>query len=212
MACTEPEADFLTEGHDVPKVAGSPIRRNSGETDSGGMALYYEGDLSDSDCGSVEDCEIDTWEDWCDSAFRNVYGGFPPDTDDPLPPVVFSGQLFWDEDIAEPSRMLLDCGDVHVSALQAFTDTVVLLVPPVAGRIVRLENSELALMDSRIGDVSVLSLGVCDPSINMDTLDVGISDSDLFRDAMMLVQDCAALSTWTGTRIGYCQTITWELG
>ena len=123
-------------------------------------------------------------------------------------------------------------------------------------------------MDSRIGEVSVLSLGVCDPSINMDTLDVGISDNDevwllysassgsvwdnsvaagldckhldhwrgivwdpgivgkrclhmcydclclkaLFRDAMMLVHDWAALSTRTGTGIGYCRTITWELG
>ena len=95
-------------GHDVPKVAGSPNRRNSGEMDGGGgVALYYEGDLSDSDCGSVEDREIDTWEDWCDSAFRNGNGGFPPDTDDPLLPVVFSGQLFWDEDISDPSQMLL---------------------------------------------------------------------------------------------------------
>ena len=34
----------------------------------------------------------------------------------------------------------------------------------------------------------------------------------LFRDAMMLVHDWAALSTWTGTGIGYCRTITWELG
>ena len=68
-----------------------------------------------------------------------------------------------------------DCGDVSVSALQAFADTVVPLIPPVTGRIVRLDNNELALMDSRIGEVS---LGVCDPSINMDTLDVGISDGD----------------------------------
>ena len=42
MVCTEPEVDILTLGHDVPKVAGSPIRRNSGETDGDGVALYYE--------------------------------------------------------------------------------------------------------------------------------------------------------------------------
>ena len=29
---------------------------------------------------------------------------------------------------------------------------------------------------------------------------------------MILVHDWAALSTWTGTGIGYCRTITWELG
>ena len=104
MVCKAPMADILTVRHNVPEVAGSPIRRSSSETDGGGAAcLYYEGDLSDSD---DEIRERDTWEDWCDSAFRNGNGGFPPDTDDPLPPVVFSGQLFWDEDIAEPSRML----------------------------------------------------------------------------------------------------------
>ena len=104
-------------GRDVPGVAESPIRHNSCEIDGGGMAFYCEGDLNDSDCVSVGDQELDTWEDWCDSAFRNGYGGFPLDTDDPQPPVVFSGQVFWGEDISEPSRILPDCGDVPVSAL-----------------------------------------------------------------------------------------------
>ena len=71
MVCKEPMADILTVRHDVPEVAGSPIRRSSGETYGGGAALYDEGDISDSDFGSVEDRERDTWEDWCDSAFRN---------------------------------------------------------------------------------------------------------------------------------------------
>ena len=118
IVCTEPVADILTVGHDVARVAESPIRRNSCETD--GVTFYYEGDLSDSDCGSVGDREIDTLEDWCDSAFRNGYGGFPPDAEDPQPPVVFSDQLFWDEDIAEPSRMLPDCGNVPVLAFAGF--------------------------------------------------------------------------------------------
>ena len=124
MGCTEPVVDIITIGHDVPEVAGSPIRRSSSETYGGGAAVLYEGDISDSDCGSVEDRERDTWEDSCGSAFLNGYGGFPPDTDDSLPPVVFSSQLFWDEDIAETSRMLADCGDVPVSALHVFNDTV----------------------------------------------------------------------------------------
>ena len=68
MVCKEPVADILTVRHDVPEVAGSPIRLSSGETDGGGAALYYEGDISDSDGGSVEDRERDTWEDWCESA------------------------------------------------------------------------------------------------------------------------------------------------
>ena len=33
-------ADILTARHDVPEVAGSPIRRSSGVTYGGGAALY----------------------------------------------------------------------------------------------------------------------------------------------------------------------------
>ena len=83
-------------------------------TDDDGVAFYY-GDLSDSDCGSTGDRERDTWDGWCDSAFRNGYGGFPPDADDPQPPVVFSNPLFWDNDIAELSRVLPDGENVSVS-------------------------------------------------------------------------------------------------
>ena len=99
--------------------------------------------------------------------------------------LMFSDQLFWDEDIAESSRMLPDCWKVPVSALQTFADTVIPLVPPDTGRIVQFDNNELELMDSRIGEFSVLSLGVCDPSIDVDgnelgfcSRDDGISDSD----------------------------------
>ena len=68
----------LTDGYDVSRVADPPIHGTSGVPDGGGVALYYEGDLSDSDCGSVADRERDTWDDWCDSAFCNGFGGFPP--------------------------------------------------------------------------------------------------------------------------------------
>ena len=44
--------------------------------------------------------------------------------------------------------------------------------------IVRFDDNELALMDSRIGEVSVLSLEICDPLVHSDTLDVGILDGD----------------------------------
>ena len=51
VVCTELVADSLTVGHDVPGVAESPIRQYSCESDGGGVAFYYEGDLNDSDCG-----------------------------------------------------------------------------------------------------------------------------------------------------------------
>ena len=99
------EVNILTDGHDVSRVADSPIHRTSGVPAGGGVALYYEGELSDLDCESVGDHERDTWDDWCDSAFRNGLGGFPPGDEDTQPPVVFSDQLFWDDDMAEPSRI-----------------------------------------------------------------------------------------------------------
>ena len=71
--------NLLTGEDDVSGVAGSPIRRTSGMPDGGETTFYYEGDLSDSDCRLVEDRERDTWDDWCDSAFHNGYGGLFPD-------------------------------------------------------------------------------------------------------------------------------------
>ena len=107
---------------------------------------------------------------------------------------MFSDQLFSDEDIAEPSRMLPDGEDVPVLALQVFVDTVVPSVPPDTGRIVRFENNELALMDSWIGEVSVLSLEICDPLIHRDTLDVGILDGDNVW--LCLLSSASSGSTW----------------
>ena len=108
MVDSETAVDILTEGHDASRVAESLIQRAPGVTDGDGVAFYYEGDLGDSDCGSTGDHEGDTWDDWCNSAFHNGYGGFPPDADDPQQPAMFSNQLFWDDDIAKPSRMWPD--------------------------------------------------------------------------------------------------------
>ena len=113
--------------HDVPDVAVSPNRRSCSDTYGGGAALYYEGDISDSDCGSVQDRERDTWEDWCDSAFRNEYGTFPPDMDEMLPTVVLSDKLFSDEDMAD--MPVSENEEIPVSALQVFADEGVPLAP-----------------------------------------------------------------------------------
>ena len=130
MVASETAVDILTEGHDVSRVAESPIHWTSGVTDGDGVAFYYEGDLSDSDCGSAGDRERDTLDDWCDSAFRNGYGGFPTDDVDPQPPVVFSNQPFWDDDIAEPSQMLPDGGNAPVSTSPVLVGTIMPLRLP----------------------------------------------------------------------------------
>ena len=188
MVASETAVDILTDGHDVSRVAESPIHRTSGVTDGDGVAFYYEGYLSDSDCGSAGDHERDIWDDWCDSAFRNGYGYFPPDADDPQPPVVFSNQLFWDDDIAELSRMLPDGRNAPVSTSPVLAGMKMPLRLPDTDRTVRLDNSGLELLDSRIGEFSVLSLGTGDTFVDMDDLegdglgactrDVGILEGD----------------------------------
>ena len=50
MVCMEPVVDTPTVGHDVPRIAESPVRQNSCEIGGGGVTFYYEGDLNDSDC------------------------------------------------------------------------------------------------------------------------------------------------------------------
>ena len=65
----EPVANIFSEIHDVPDAAVFPNRRSCSETSGGGTALLSEEDISDSDCGSVENRERDTWEDWHDSVF-----------------------------------------------------------------------------------------------------------------------------------------------
>ena len=101
----------------------------------------------------------------------DIYGGFPLDADDPQPLVVFSNQLFWDDDIAEPSRMLPDGGNEPVSTSPVLAGTLMPLMLPDTDRTVRLDNSGLELFDSRIGEFSVLSLGTGDAFIDMDALD-----------------------------------------
>ena len=70
------------------------------------------------------------------------------DADDSQPPVVFSSQLFWDDDIAELSRMMPDGGIVPVSTSPVLAGTFMPLMLPDTDRTVRLDNSGLELLNS----------------------------------------------------------------
>ena len=66
MVITEPVADILIVGRDIPVVAESPDHRNTFDPDLPntfetvcGMPVYYGGDLNDSDCESVGDHDLD---------------------------------------------------------------------------------------------------------------------------------------------------------
>ena len=81
----EPLVDVFTGKHDVTAVTVSPNDQSCSEPYDQGSVLFDEGNISDSDGGSMEDRERDTWEDWCDSAFQNGFSTFPSDTDDLQP-------------------------------------------------------------------------------------------------------------------------------
>ena len=162
---TEPVADIFTGRHDVPNVAVSPNCQSYSETYGGGAALYYEGVISDLDCGSVEDRERDTSEDWCDSAFRNGYGAF----------TIRCRRLC---SVANCFRMrilpicLYRIMRICLSQHYRFSRMRWYLWSPLIW--IGLFGL-ITTMDRRIGQVSV---EICHPPIHSDTLDVGISHGD----------------------------------
>ena len=107
------------------------------------MPVYYGGDLNDSDCESVGDHDLDTWEDWCDFDFRNGCYGFCPDTEHAQLPIIFSPQAFRGEDLGRPSQVRPDFWDVSVSGLQVIPDPVVTLVPPDTNPIDVIDSKKL---------------------------------------------------------------------
>ena len=165
--------ELLTEGNDVGEIAESPIHRSSVYPHEGVTTLYYEGDLGDSDCGSVEDPERDTWDDWCDSAFCNGYGGAFPDDVGAYPPVVFSDPLLWENDMAESSHLLPDDGQAPVSTSPILAGTIVPLEIPDSGRVARWDDDGLEVLDRRFGESSVLHLGTEDEFRDMSVLGGG---------------------------------------
>ena len=131
--------------------------------------FYYEGDIGDSDCGSVEDRERDTWDDWCDSAFHNGYGGFFPDVAGAYPPVVFSNQ--WENDIAESSHILPDDGQVPVSTSPILAGTIVPLEFLDSDRTARWDDDGLEVLDRRFSEFSVLPRGTEDKFGDMSVVE-----------------------------------------
>ena len=96
------------------------------------------------------------------------------------------------------------------------------------GRTVRLDNSELELLDSRIDEFSVLSLGTGDTFMDMDALDgdalgarkrdVGILDGD--EGWLCLLYSASSGSSWDTSiavgldckGLGHCRGFAWDPG
>ena len=97
----------------------------------------------------MEDRKRDTWDDWCDSAFHNGYGGFFPDAAGAYHLVVFSDQLLWENDITESSHtcMLPDYGQAPVSTSPILGGTIVALECPDSDRTARWDDDGLEVLD-----------------------------------------------------------------
>ena len=132
-----------------------------------GTLLYEESDIRNSDNGSIEIREKNSWVDWCNSAFRNGISTFPLEGDDP---VVFNDKLFSDDVLADMSVSVHE--EVPVVALQVFTDEGVPFAPPVIDQDARRIRDELISQDKQMEEVSVLPLPICDPPIHSGTSDM----------------------------------------
>ena len=100
-----------------------------------------------------------------------------------------------------------DNEELSVSALQVFTDEGGPLIPPDIDRIVRTDNNELALMDTRRGEASALDMDSCDPLFHSDTLNARISQGNtewlclLYSDGLESARDdfmAMAMDHWKG--------------
>ena len=100
--------------------------------------------------------------------------------------------------------MLPDGGNAPLSTSPVLVGKLMPLMLPDTDRTVRLDNSGLELLDSRIGELSVLSLGTGDTFIDMDALDgdalgactrdVGILDGD--EGWLCLLHSASSGSSW----------------
>ena len=105
--------------------------------------------------------------------------------------------------------------ELPVSALQVFADEGVPLVPP---DIDRMDSNELALMDRRMGDVSVLSMEICDTPIHSDTLDVRISHGDtewlclLYSASSWSARDDTVAIRLDGKGLDHLRGVVWNPG
>ena len=111
-------------------------------------------DFSEPDDGSVGDLEMNTWADWCGSAFETAFGAFPPEAAD-TPAVMFSNRLFSEEQLAD--AVVSVRRDVPMLPVRRFTDVGVAVIPPVADRPVQRTVNRSVSWDDRMDKVSVLS-------------------------------------------------------
>ena len=124
-----------------------------------------EEDFGEMDDGSVEDLEMNTWADWCSSAFGTAFGAFPPEVADTRQAVMFSNRLFSEEELA--NTVVSVRRDVPMSPVQRLMDVGVAVIPPEADRPVQRTVNRSVGWDDRKNKVPILSWQVCDPPIRI---------------------------------------------
>ena len=81
-----------------------------------------------------------------------------------------------------------------------------------------MDNNKLALMDRWMGDVSVLSMEICDPPIHSNTLDVRISHGDtewlclLYSASSGCARDDTVAIRLDGKGLDHWRGVVWDPG
>ena len=123
--------------------------------------------------GSVGDLEMNTWADWCGSAFETAFGAFPSEPADTRPAVMFSNHLFSDEELAD--TVVSVRRDVPMLPVRRFTDVGVAVIPHVTDRPVQRTVNRSVAWDDRMDKVSILSWPVCDLPIRIDVANAALT-------------------------------------
>ena len=116
---------------------------------------------------------MNTWADWCDSAFEMAFGTFPSEADGTRPVVMFSDHLFTDEELADTAVSVHR--EVPMLPMRRFADVGVAVLPLVAGGPVRRTINRSVGWNNRMDKVSILSWPVCHPPIRIDVANAALT-------------------------------------
>ena len=192
-------------------AVGSPtIRSGSGLYDCETI-LGADEDISDLDEGSIEDGEMNTWADGCDSAFGIGFNTFPSDTDDPQPMFAFSDGLFSDEVLADTPISVHE--ELPRLAVRVFTYVRVPVIPPVVG----------LTFNGLWTGWSVRTNGwtrspICDPPIHIGTGDMNLSHGDTEWVCLLYSAGAGSVNNGTvamgldGQRLDHWRGAVWDPG
>ena len=159
---------------------------------------------------------MNTWADWCDSAFWTAFSTFPSEADGPQPTVAFSDGLFSEEGLADTAVSVHE--ELPMLALRLFSDMGAVVIPPVVDRPVRRIMNMMVDKDNRMDEVSVLSWPICDPPIHIGVRDADLSHGDTERVCLLYPAGARCVNNGTvaialdSQRLDHWRSVVWDPG